>query len=131
MATLKSDKKLIEQCFQVEIIDGWFLDINTNVVPTTYTLTHGKKSMSFHSDVARELCQRDYSLRLARGRKQMVLPPHVLQAFVEYETFIMFIQSSADVASSERANVVRTDVPSENVVRTDVPSVNISADVMT
>ena len=94
MATLKSDKKVIEHGFQVEIVDGWFLDINTNVFPITYTLTHGKKSMTFYSDVATELCQRDYSLRLAHGRKQMVLPPKVLQAFVEFETFIMFVETS-------------------------------------
>ena len=94
MAMIKSDKKIIDKCFQIEIVNGWLLDIDANVTPIKYTLTHGKKSMSFYSNVTRDLCSRNYSLRLAQGRKQMILPAKVLQAFVEHEPFLSWYDAS-------------------------------------
>ena len=56
----------------------------------SFTLTHGKKSMTFGKDVLKDLSTRNYGIRLALGRKQMFLTADVLQAFVEYELFFMF-----------------------------------------
>ena len=88
MTSIKTEKVNLTRDFQIEIASGWFLDIDTESNPIKYTLLHGKKSMSFHSNVARDLCSRNYGLRLAKGRRQMVIPPHVLQAFVDHEIFI-------------------------------------------
>lgn len=94
MASIKSDKKVIDKTFQFEIVPEWYLDIEVLVNPVRYTLTHGKKSMSFYSSVAKDLCTRNYGLRLAKGRRQMILPPHVLQAFVEHASFISWYDPS-------------------------------------
>lgn len=88
MASIKSAKVELPKTFQIELAKGWLLDIDTNTVPTKYTLTHGKKSMSFHSEVAKDLCTRNYCVRLAHGRRQMTLPPDILQAFADYEVFL-------------------------------------------
>ena len=88
MAELKTDKILLPTEFQIALDDGWMLDIDVNTVPAKYTLTHGKKSMSFNRDVTMNLCSRNYGIRLVKGRRQMVLPPHVLQSFVDYSTFL-------------------------------------------
>ena len=88
MASIKTDKVVLDKDFHFEIVKGWFLDIDIQSSPVKYTLTHGKKSMTFHSNVTRDLCLRNYGLRLVKGRRQMVLPPHVLQGFVDHETFL-------------------------------------------
>ena len=88
MSSIKSDKISLCGGFQFEICDGWFLEIDNDCTPVKYTLSHGKKSMSFHSSVMKDLVARNYSIRLAKGRKQMIVPPQVLQAFVEHETFL-------------------------------------------
>lgn len=88
MASIKSAKIELPKSFQIELTKGWMLDIDTSSVPTKYTLTHGKKSMSFDSEVAKDLCTRNYCIRLAQGRRQMTLPPDILQAFCDYEVFL-------------------------------------------
>ena len=90
MASIKTSKIDLDKTFQMELCSGWVLDINTSTVPTTYTLTHGKKSMSFQSDVTKRLITRDYGIRLALGRRQMDLPKEVLQAFVDNDIFLKF-----------------------------------------
>lgn len=94
MATIKSSKIDLPKSFQIELCHGWVLDIDTNVIPSVYTLTHGKKSMTFHSEIAKDLCTRNYGVRLALGRRQMKVPPEVLQAFSEYEIFLKWYDSS-------------------------------------
>lgn len=88
MATIKSSKINLPKIFQIELFPGWTLDIDTNTMPSRYTLTHGKKSMTFDALVTSDLCTRNYSLRLALGRRQMVVPPEVLQAFSDHEIFL-------------------------------------------
>lgn len=77
--------------FEIELADGWFINIDGSKNPTLYTITQRfrKKSMTFHANVMEDLCNRNYGLRLAKGRRQMVLPPHVLQGFVDNENVIM------------------------------------------
>ena len=94
MASIKSSKIVLPVGFQIEVSPGWTLSVARDTLPPKYTLTHGKKSMSFHSEVAKDLCQRNYSVRLALGRKQMVLPPSVLQAFVDFEETLKYLDSS-------------------------------------
>jgi hypothetical protein len=87
MSAIKSDKISLCPGFQFEICDGWFIEIENDSLPVKYTLIHGKKSVSFNSDVMKDLVARNYSIRLAKGRRQMIVPPQVLQAFVDYEIF--------------------------------------------
>ena len=94
MATLKTEKVSLSNEFQLELVPGWILHINTETKPTQYTLVHGKKSMTFHYHVMKDLCARNYGIRLAKGRRQMILPPIVLQAFVENEMFLMWYDGS-------------------------------------
>ena len=44
--------------------------------------------MTFQSQVMHHLITRDYSLRLVRGRREMILPSHLLSAFVNNQTFL-------------------------------------------
>ena len=94
MATIKTSKINLPKVFQIELSPGWALDIDTNAVPTRYTLTHGKKSMTFDVNVVRDLITRNYSIRLALGRKRMIVPPEVLQAFSEHEIFLKWYDVS-------------------------------------
>ncbi len=94
MASLKTEKVCLPNEFQLELVPGWTLNINTETKPTQYTLVHGKKSMTFHHHVMKDLCARNYGIRLAKGRRQMNLPPIVLQAFVDYEMFLMWYDGS-------------------------------------
>lgn len=90
MANIKTDKVSLKHDFQIEFDDGWSLIIDKDSIPTHYTLTHGKKSINFDSDVLRKLCLRDYGIRLVKGRKQMNIPSHVLQQFVDYSLFLQW-----------------------------------------
>ena len=94
MACIKTGKVSLPKDFQFELSPGWFLDIDVESSPVKYTLTHGKKSMTFHSAVVKDLCSRNYGIRLAKGRRQMVLTPQVLQGFVDFETFLSWYDSS-------------------------------------
>ena len=94
MAAIKSSKINLPKIFQLELSPGWLLDIDTNIIPTQYTLTHGKKSMTFDTGVTQDLCRRNYSIRLAMGRRQMVVPPDVLQAFSDHEVFLKWYDTS-------------------------------------
>ena len=94
MTELKSGKIDLPQLFNLELGDGWTLSIDISTVPTTYTLTHGKKSMCFNFDVIQKLCSREYDIRLVRGRRQLVIPSHILQSFVDNSTFIQWYESS-------------------------------------
>ena len=96
MATLKTDKIVLQKDFQIVLDDGWILSININTVPTTYTLIHGKKSISFNTREAMKLCCRDYGIRLVRGRRQMVVPSHVLQSFVDNALFLQWYDPGVD-----------------------------------
>ena len=55
---------------------------------------HRKKSLTFHSALVKDLCSRNYGIRLAKGRRQMVLTPQVLQGFVDFETSLSWYDSS-------------------------------------
>ena len=90
MATIRTEKIVLSPTFQMEISPGWYLDTDKS----RYTLIHGKKCMTFDSGVIKDLCARNYSIRLAKGRRHMILPPHVLQAFVENETFLTWYTGS-------------------------------------
>ena len=94
MTELKSGKIDLPQLFNLELGDGWTLSIDISTVPTTYTLTHGKKSMCFNFDVIQKLCSREYDIRLVRGRRELVIPSHILQSFVDNSTFIQWYESS-------------------------------------
>ena len=94
MACIKTSKIILPKIFQLELSPGWSLDIDTNSTPTKYILTHGKKSMTFDAHVTRDLCTRNYSIRLAMGRRQMVVPSEVLQAFSEHEIFLKWYDPS-------------------------------------
>jgi len=94
MATIKTGKVTLPTEFQIELVPGWFLDIDIESSPIKYTLTHGKKSLSFLSNITKDLCSRNYGIRLTKGRRHMVLPPHVLQAFVDHEVFLHWYDSS-------------------------------------
>ena len=87
MAHIKTEAiKLATPEFQMEIAPGWMLDLND----CSHTLTRGKKSMTINNAVLQDLCTRNYGLRLVKGRRQMVLPPHLLQALVENELFLLW-----------------------------------------
>jgi hypothetical protein len=96
MSSIKSDKIFVSPGFQFEIYDGWFIEIENESSPVKYTLMHGKKSVSFHSDVMKDLIKRNYSIRLAKGRKQMIVPPQVLQAFVDHEIFFSWYDNTIE-----------------------------------
>ena len=96
MAEIKSGKIELPQLFNLELGCGWTLTIDISTVPSTYTLTHGKKSMSFNFAVIQKLCSREYDIRLVRGRRQLVIPSHILQSFVDNSTFIQWYESSFD-----------------------------------
>ena len=55
MATIKTSKVNLPKVFQIELAPGWSLDIDTNTVPTRYTLTRGKKSMTVEGNVVKDL----------------------------------------------------------------------------
>lgn len=90
MANLKSDKITLKNDFQIRLDDGWILGIDRDCSPTTYTLSHGKKSINFDSDVMKSLCLRQYGIRLVKGRKQMIVPANILQNFVDYTVFLQW-----------------------------------------
>ena len=90
MATLKTERIPLAPVFQFELCAGWFLSIDITTTPVQYTLTRGKKSINFHSEVISDLCNRNYGVRLVKGRKQMHLPPYVLQAFIDNEAFLQW-----------------------------------------
>ena len=94
MASLRSFKVALPTPFKIILCPGWTLDIHTDMQPTIYTLTHGKKSMTFQSNITQDLISRNYSLRLGSGRREMVLPPEVLASFVEHETFLTWYDPS-------------------------------------
>ena len=85
-ATIKTDCIRVPTDFRFELCPGWTLEMEKD----RFTLTHGKKSMTFDRRVLQDLMTRNYGLRLAMGRKQMVVTPDALQAFVDYETFFDF-----------------------------------------
>ena len=88
MASIKTGTIALPTTFQLEIYPGWFLDINVKSNPSTYCLTHGKKSMMFHPNITKDRLTRNFGVRLVKGRKQMIIPPAVLCAFPEHETFL-------------------------------------------
>jgi len=90
MASIKTGKVTLPVEFQIELVPGWLLDIDVKSSPTRYTLTHGKKSLTFHSNITKDLCSRNYGIRLTKGRRHMVVPPYVLQAFVDNEIFLQW-----------------------------------------
>ena len=50
--------------------------------------------MTFDANVASDLCRRNYSIRLAMGRRQMIVPPEVLQAFADNDIFLRWYDTS-------------------------------------
>lgn len=94
MAQLKTDKITLAKDFQLCVGNDWVLTIDVQSTPTNYTLTHGKKSINFDSNVMRNLCMRQYGIRLVKGRRQMVVPPQVLQSFVDNAVFLQWYDSS-------------------------------------
>ena len=81
MASVQTDCMRIPNELQIKLVDGWLLDIDVTCTPVKYTLIHGKKSLSFYSEIMKNLVDRNYSLRLVKGRRQMILPARVLKEF--------------------------------------------------
>ena len=48
--------------FQIELAPNWILEIDAQYKPAKYTLIHGKKSLSFQSDVIKDMCARNYGV---------------------------------------------------------------------
>ena len=101
MAELKTDKITLPNEFKIDLLEGWTLSIDLNAFPSKYTLTHGKKSMSFNSEVMKKLCCRDYGIRLVRGRTQMIIPAQVLESFVLNNVFIQWYDSTIGIDMAE------------------------------
>lgn len=101
MAQLKTDKITLSKDFQLDFDDGWTLSIDVQSKPINYILTHGKKSINFDSNVMQTLCSRQYGVRLVKGRKQMVIPPHVLQNFVDNAIFLQWYDHSTNQHEDE------------------------------
>lgn len=122
MACIKTSKIILPKIFQLEISPGWILDIDTSSIPSKYTLTHGKKSMTFDNQIAKDLCTRNYSVRLAMGRRQMVVPPEVLQAFYEHEIFLKWYDQSLEtVDQSETSHVTFSQSETSRPKSRDLP----------
>ena len=94
LTELKSGKIELSQQFNFDLSHDWILTIDLSTVPTTYILTHGKKSMCFNYEVICKLCRREYDVRLVRGRRQLVIPSQVLQSFVDNSVFIQWYGST-------------------------------------
>jgi hypothetical protein len=90
MAELKTDKITLAKDFQLDLQDGWTLCIDVQSKPTNYTLIHGKKSINFDSTVMNTLCLRQYGIRLVKGRRQMIVPSHILQCFEDNVVFLQW-----------------------------------------
>jgi hypothetical protein len=90
MAELKGDKITLANDFQLALRDGWTVSIDIQSKPTNYTLTHGKKSINFDSTVMNRLCLRQYGIRLVKGRRQMIVPSHILQSFEDNVVFLQW-----------------------------------------
>lgn len=101
MASIKTDKISLKHSFQMVFDDGWLLTIDKDTTPTQYTLSHGKKSINFDSDVMNRLCQRMYGIRLVKGRKQMIVPAPVLQQFVDYSIFLQWYDPDLTLLQDE------------------------------
>lgn len=94
MASIKCDCKKVGEPFEIKLADGWLLQIEKEGDErTSYTINHGKKSMTFNSEVMRALCHRKYGIRLTKGRRQMKLPSEILDSVVEYTPIIEWIDS--------------------------------------
>lgn len=107
MATLKCDGVTVGSPVEILLKQGWLLQIDNQTTPVTYTVYHGKKSMSFLSDTMGALCNRRYGVRLSRGRRQMKLPSDVLDAMVEYGPVIQWVDSGSQIMtppSTEKAS---------------------------
>ena len=94
MAQLRTDKIVLSKDFQLDFGNGWTLNIDVRSSPVNYTLTHGKKSINFDSNTMQTLCSREYGVRLVKGRRQMVVPPHVLQSFVDNAVFLQWYSTN-------------------------------------
>lgn len=101
MAEIKTDKIALGQPFHISLGHDWNLHINVDCKPTVYTLTHGKKTINFSSDVTTKLCSRQYGLRLVEGRRQMVIPPHILQSFVENALFLEWYDPCMTISANQ------------------------------
>lgn len=86
--------------FHTELIEGWFLSIDKSASPFLYTLRRGKRSMTFNSNVLMNLCLRNYGLRLTKGRRQMHLPPDLLQAFVDNALFFQWFDPHCETSEA-------------------------------
>lgn len=97
MATVKCDGVAVGSPVEIVLKQGWLLQIDKQTTPVSYTIYHGKKSMSFHSETMGDLCNRRYGVRLSRGRRQMKLPAGVLDSLVEYGPVIQWIDNSSQI----------------------------------
>jgi hypothetical protein len=97
MGSLKCDGLSVGSPVEIELNAGWLLQIDNQTSPTTYTIYHGKKSMSFNSQTMTCLCNRAYGIRLVKGRRQMKLPPEVLHSLVDYAAVIQWVDAQADI----------------------------------
>ena len=102
MASIKCEGLTVGAPIEIVLREGWLLQIDKNTNPTTFTIYHGKKSMSFDSDTMDVLCRRQYGLRLAKGRRQMKLEPEILDALVEYAPVIQWLEGGACDPSNEQ-----------------------------
>ena len=56
--------------------------------------------MTFNSNVLMNLCPRNYGLRLTKGRRQMHLPPDLLQAFVDNALFFQWFNPHCETSEA-------------------------------
>lgn len=110
MANIKTDKISLKHDFQIEFDDGWLLTIDKDCTPTKYTLSHGKKSINFESDVMKKLCLREYGIRLVKGRKQMNVPASILQHFVDYSIFLQWYDPDLNILHVSTSDVTKQPI---------------------
>jgi hypothetical protein len=91
MATIKACTYEVGKEVQWELCPDWYVGLDTTT--HQYALMHGKKTITFHSDIAKQLCRRQYGIVLANGRRRMEIPPHVLQAFVDHDLTFQWLDS--------------------------------------
>jgi hypothetical protein len=91
MASLKAPTYEVGQEVQWELCPDWYVGFDTN--SRQYSLMHGKKTITFNSGVAKQLCCRQYGIVLANGRRRMEIPSHVLQAFVDHDLTFQWLDS--------------------------------------
>ena len=102
MASIKACTYEVGKEFQLELCPDWFVGVDSST--HQYSLMHGKKTITFNSSVAKQLCNRQYGIVLANGRRRMEIPPHVLQAFVDHDVTFQWLDSCLLTPNQHKTN---------------------------